>query len=157
MMTFPPWLVRFLVLPWSYWFCREAFAFAVRYLVFAVKYLLLPWSIFFCREVFGFAVTVVGHRRLYLLTWNCIRGGTSTAIYQLAARVLFEGHNINAKEGAIEGREPRKVAAHALGRWERKKARLSLDSYERSVYVLHSQLRSESLFSVTSSVDFSLG
>ena len=44
-----------LVLPW-------VFAFAVRYLVFAVKYLVLPWGIWFCREVFGFAVTVVGHR-----------------------------------------------------------------------------------------------
>ena len=60
-----------LVLPW-------VFAFAVRYLVFAVKYLVLPWSFYFCREVFGFAVryfvfvvrfftfgfavTVVGHR-----------------------------------------------------------------------------------------------
>ena len=60
-----------LVLPW-------VFAFAVRYLVFAVKYLVLPWSFYFCLEVFGFAVryfvfvvrfftfgfavTVVGHR-----------------------------------------------------------------------------------------------
>ena len=46
-----------LVLPW-------VFAFAVRYLVFAVKYLVLPWGILFqfCREAFGFAVTVVDHR-----------------------------------------------------------------------------------------------
>ena len=33
--------VRFLVLPWRFWFCREVFC--------------------FCHEVFGFAVTVVGH------------------------------------------------------------------------------------------------
>ena len=36
-----------LVLPW-------VFAFAVRYLVFAVKYLVLPWGLWFCREVFLF-------------------------------------------------------------------------------------------------------
>ena len=35
--------VKYLVLPWGFWFCREVFC--------------------FCREVFGFAVTVVGHRR----------------------------------------------------------------------------------------------
>ena len=33
--------VKYLVLPWGFWFCREVFC--------------------FCREVFGFAVTVVGH------------------------------------------------------------------------------------------------
>ena len=35
--------VKYLVLPWGFWFCREVFC--------------------FCREVFGFAVTVVGHHR----------------------------------------------------------------------------------------------
>ena len=38
-----------LVLPW-------VFAFAVKYLVFAVKYLVLPWGLCFCRKVFGYAV-----------------------------------------------------------------------------------------------------
>ena len=36
-----------LVLPW-------VFAFAVRYLAFAVKYLVLPLGLWFCREVFCF-------------------------------------------------------------------------------------------------------
>ena len=38
-----------LVLPW-------VFAFAVRYLVFAVKYLVLPGGLWFCHEDFSFAV-----------------------------------------------------------------------------------------------------
>ena len=61
--------VKYLVLPWGLWFCREVFGFAVRYFVFAVRFLVLPWGFRFCREVFcfcredfGFAVTVVGHR-----------------------------------------------------------------------------------------------
>ena len=60
--------VKYLVLPWSFWFCREVFCFclevfgfAVRYFVFAVRFLVLPWCFCFCREVFGFAVTVVDH------------------------------------------------------------------------------------------------
>ena len=46
-----------LVLQW-------VFAFAVRYLVFAVKYLVLPWGLWFCSEVFGFAV------RFLFLPWG---------------------------------------------------------------------------------------
>ena len=38
-----------LVLPW-------VFAFAVRYLVFAVKYLVLLWGLWFCHQVFGFVM-----------------------------------------------------------------------------------------------------
>ena len=61
--------VKYLVLPWGLWFCREGFGFVVRYFIFAVRFLVLPWGFRFCREVFcfchevfGFAVTVVGHR-----------------------------------------------------------------------------------------------
>ena len=43
--------VKYLVLPWSFYFCREVFGFAVRYFVFVVRFF-----------TFGFAVTVVGHR-----------------------------------------------------------------------------------------------
>ena len=60
--------VKFLVLPWGFWFgrvvfcfCRAVFGFAVRYFVFAVRFLVLPWCFCFCREAFGFAVLVVGH------------------------------------------------------------------------------------------------
>ena len=54
--------VKYLVLPWGLWFCREVFGFVVRYFVFAMRVLVLPWGFRFCREVFVFAVTVVGHR-----------------------------------------------------------------------------------------------
>ena len=59
-------LVNYLVLPWSIWFCREVFGFAMRYFVFAVRLLVLPWCFCFCREVFGFAVTVVGHHTIMI-------------------------------------------------------------------------------------------
>ena len=52
--------VKSLVLPWGFWFCREVFGFAVRYLVFAVKYLVLPWGFRFCREIFCFCREVFG-------------------------------------------------------------------------------------------------
>ena len=54
--------VKYLILPWGLWFCSDVFGFTVRFLF-------LPWGFRFCREVFcfrrevfGFAVTVVGHR-----------------------------------------------------------------------------------------------
>ena len=61
--------VKYLVLPWGFWFCREVFCFCCEIFGFAVRFLFLPWGFRFCREVFcfchevfGFAVTVVGHR-----------------------------------------------------------------------------------------------
>ena len=60
--------VKYLVLPWGFWFCREVFCFCCEIFGFAVRFLFLPWGfrfcceVFcFCHEVFGFAVTVVGH------------------------------------------------------------------------------------------------
>ena len=50
--------VKYLVLPWGFWFCHEVF--------FAVRLLVLPWCFCFCREVFGFAVTVVGHHTIMI-------------------------------------------------------------------------------------------
>ena len=44
--------VNYLVLSWGV--CREGFV--VRYFVFAVSFLVLQWGFCFCREVFGFAV-----------------------------------------------------------------------------------------------------
>ena len=66
-----PWVfafaVRYLVFAVKFWFCREGFV--VRYFVIAMRFLVLPWGFRFCREVFyfclevfGFALTVVGHR-----------------------------------------------------------------------------------------------
>ena len=53
-----------LVLPW-------VFAFAVRYLVFAVKYLVLPWGFWFCREVFCFCCEIFGFAvRFLFLPWG---------------------------------------------------------------------------------------
>ena len=46
--------VKYLVLPWGLWFCREVFGFVVRYFVFAMRVLVLPWGFRFCREVFCF-------------------------------------------------------------------------------------------------------
>ena len=43
------------------------------YFAFAVKYLVLPWGFWFCLEVFGFSVTLVGHHRvskMALKKWN---------------------------------------------------------------------------------------
>ena len=46
--------VKYLVSPWGLWFCREGFGFVVRYFVFTVRFLVLPWGFWFCREVFCF-------------------------------------------------------------------------------------------------------
>ena len=70
--------VRYLLLPWRIWFCREVFCFcrevfvfAVRYFVFAVRFLVLPWGFCFCREVFVFAVRVlVLPWQLWATVWN---------------------------------------------------------------------------------------
>ena len=34
-------------------FCREVFGFGVRYFVFAVRFLFLPWGFWFCRDIYG--------------------------------------------------------------------------------------------------------
>ena len=52
--------MKYLVLPWGFWFCcevfcfcREVFGFAVRYFVFAVRFSVLPWGFWFCRDSCG--------------------------------------------------------------------------------------------------------
>ena len=52
--------VKYLFLPWGLWFCREGFGFVVRYFVFAVRFLVLPWGFRFCGEVFCFCREVFG-------------------------------------------------------------------------------------------------
>ena len=55
--------VKYLFLPWGLWFCREGFGFVVRYFVFSVRFLVLPWGFRFCGEVFCFCRdSCVGHR-----------------------------------------------------------------------------------------------
>ena len=76
--------VKYLVLPWGFWFCREVFCFcrevfgfAVRYFVFSVRFLVWQWCFGFCREVFGFAVTVVGQNKKFdLLPLHLIYSST---------------------------------------------------------------------------------
>ena len=63
--------LKYLVLPWGLWFCREVFGFVVRYFVFAVRFLVLPWGFCFCRWVFGFAVRYfVFAMRFLVLPWQ---------------------------------------------------------------------------------------
>ena len=52
--------VKYLVLPWGLWFCRESFGFVVRCFIFAVRFsvllwgiLFLPWGFWFCRDSCG--------------------------------------------------------------------------------------------------------
>ena len=52
--------VKYLVLPWGFWFCREVFGFAVRYFLFAMRFfglavtfLVLPWGFWFFRDSCG--------------------------------------------------------------------------------------------------------
>ena len=49
--------VKYLVLPWGLWFCREGFGFVVRYFVFAVRFSVLPWGILFLS--WGFSLLVL--------------------------------------------------------------------------------------------------
>ena len=37
--------VKYLVLPWGFWFCREVFCFSRDVFVFAVRFLVLPWQL----------------------------------------------------------------------------------------------------------------
>ena len=52
--------VKCLVLPWGLWFCCEVFGFAVRFSVLPWGILFLPWGFWFCREVFCFCHEVFG-------------------------------------------------------------------------------------------------
>ena len=45
--------VKYLVLPWGFWFCREVFCFCREVFGFAVMFLILPWSFWFCRASCG--------------------------------------------------------------------------------------------------------
>ena len=68
-----PWVfafaVRYLVFAVKFWFCREVFGFAVRVLSRGI--LLLPWGFWFCREVFGFAVRYfIFALRFLVLPWQ---------------------------------------------------------------------------------------
>ena len=45
--------VKYLVLPWGLWFCHQVFGFVMRYFVFAVRFLVLLWGFCYWREVFG--------------------------------------------------------------------------------------------------------
>ena len=56
--------VKYLVLPWGFWFCREVFCFCREVFGFAVMFLFLQWGFWFCREVFVFAV------RFLVLPWQ---------------------------------------------------------------------------------------
>ena len=38
--------VKYLVLPWGLWFCREVFSFVERYFGFAMRFSVLPWGFF---------------------------------------------------------------------------------------------------------------
>ena len=66
--------VKYLVLPWGFWLCREVLLF-------------LPWGFWFCREVFcfcrevfGFAVTVVGHHSFVLaVAWSTEKKGKNNS------------------------------------------------------------------------------
>ena len=51
--------VKYLFLPWGLWFCREGFGFVVRYFVFAVRFLFLPWGFLCCHEVVCFCHEVL--------------------------------------------------------------------------------------------------
>ena len=45
--------VKYLVLPWSFWFCRDVFCFCREVFGFAVMFLFLPWGFCFCRDSCG--------------------------------------------------------------------------------------------------------
>ena len=80
-----PWsisfLCEFLFLLWGFWFCREVFGFAM-------KYLLLPW-----REVFPIAVTVVDHIRQRRLLSQATGQQTGTARLHLHGKLCRYMHS----------------------------------------------------------------
>ena len=59
--------VKYLVLPWGFWFCREVFCFYCEIFGFAVRFLFLPWGFRFCREVFCFCREVFGFAVRYFV------------------------------------------------------------------------------------------
>ena len=63
--------MKYLVLPWGLWFCREVFGFVVRYFVFAVRFLVLPWGVLFLPWGFWFCIDSCGpaHLQLECLTY----------------------------------------------------------------------------------------
>ena len=45
--------VKYLFLPWGFWFCREVFGLDVRFSVLPWGILFLPWGFWFCRDSCG--------------------------------------------------------------------------------------------------------
>ena len=115
--------VRYLVLPWGLWFCREVFGFTVRYFVFAVKFLVLPWGFRFCREVFGFAV------RFLVLPWQLwasvgyglepLRHALTPALKDagLVAWTISWGRLFHIGIGLVRGKKENLKISVRAGRW----------------------------------------
>ena len=67
--------VKYLVLPWGLWFCHQVFGFVMRYFVFAVRFLVLLWGFCYWCEVFGFAMIMryfVFAVRFLVLAWGIL-------------------------------------------------------------------------------------
>ena len=103
--------VKYLVLPWGFWFCREVFCFcrevfgfAVRYFVFAVRFLVSPWCFCFWHEVFRFAVTVVGHHSFW----------SRDQSHFLAKKILVRTQTLVVFVGPWQGGQTWEVACRPL-------------------------------------------
>ena len=71
--------LKYLVLPWGLWFCRQVFGFVVRYFVFAVRFLVVPWGFCFCSAVFSFAVRYFVFAEMFLvLPWQLLWATVTT-------------------------------------------------------------------------------
>ena len=67
--------VKYLVLLWGLPFCHQVFGFVMRYFVFAVRFLVLLWGVCYWREVFGFARIMryfVFAVRFLVLAWGIL-------------------------------------------------------------------------------------
>ena len=67
--------VKYLVLLWGLWFCHQVFGFVMRYFVFAVRFLVLLWGFCYWREVFGFAMIMryfLFAVRFLVLAWGIL-------------------------------------------------------------------------------------
>ena len=67
--------VKYLVLPWGLWFYHQVFGFVMRYFVFAVRFLVLLWGFCYWCEVFGFAMIMryfVFAVRFLVLAWGIL-------------------------------------------------------------------------------------
>ena len=102
--------VKYLVLPWGFWFCRELFCFCREVFGFAMRFLFLPWGFRFCREVFCFCRDSCGPPYLHRERRSSQNAEALAGCWSCDLLVAFTG------DGRLESSIPKQIVGKARAR-----------------------------------------